>query len=174
MTESSKTNPSAGMSSARSAANRSSHSVPSASTTSGNFMGSSPQTSMGQHRSFCTSTRRPQQQSQPSTGKAPPKSITILGGGLTGLTTAYHLSKLCASHPSLQQIKITLIEKSSRLGGWVDSKPALVDLGIEGGGKTTEMLLESGPRSIRPRGTRGAVKMLKLVSWAIHARYYWV
>lgn len=82
----------------------------------------------------------------------------IIGGGLTGLTTAYLLAKRlgpeAASH-------IILIEKQDRLGGWVDSRLAQCTTAK---GKEVELVLESGPRSIRPRGGPGAATMLRLVS----------
>lgn len=49
-------------------------------------------------------------------GWTPPRSIAVLGGGLTGLVTAYRLARL------LPASKITLYESSSRLGGWVDTE----------------------------------------------------
>ena len=43
----------------------------------------------------------------------PSKRITIVGGGLTGLTLAYLLSK--------QDIDLTIVEASSRLGGRIQT-----------------------------------------------------
>lgn len=51
--------------------------------------------------------------------------ILILGGGISGLTAAWRLGKLLPQH------HITLIEKSSRLGGWIE----------------TGELFEKGPRT---------------------------
>ncbi|SPQ18121.1 2957ed3d-b889-4060-818b-25abf414d309 [Thermothielavioides terrestris] len=45
----------------------------------------------------------------------PPRSIAVLGGGLTGLTTAWHLTR------ALPHARITLYEASDRLGGWIDT-----------------------------------------------------
>jgi oxygen-dependent protoporphyrinogen oxidase len=114
----------------------------------------------------------------------PIHNITILGGGLTGLTLAYRLSRLLQTLPALtpqtehadrahRDTKITLIEKSGRAGGWVNSSSRLVKVPrtAEGGvgGKQedpidVEITLEAGPRSIRPKGSIGAAHMLKLVS----------
>lgn len=85
----------------------------------------------------------------------PDRHITILGEGLTGLYTAYRLS----SSPG---IKITLLDSASRVGGWVDSRNRPVKFVDEQGELVQgEVTLES---SIRPRGSRGAAGMLKLVS----------
>lgn len=90
----------------------------------------------------------------------------ILGGGLTGLTTAYLLAKRLGPDGAR---KLTLIEKGSRLGGWVDSRPRKAYLpnligNNKSKGEEIEVILESGPRSIRPRGGVGAARMLRIVS----------
>ncbi len=86
---------------------------------------------------------------------------TILGAGLTGLTTAYRLSTLGVS-------PIVVLEKSGRIGGWVDSRKVKVQLPngkeMKEQEQEQEVLLETGPRSIRPRGGVGAARMLRLVS----------
>jgi hypothetical protein len=88
----------------------------------------------------------------------PDRHITILGEGLTGLYAAYRLS----SSPG---IKVTLLDSASRVGGWVDSRNRPVSFTDEQGNLIEgEVTLESGPRSIRPRASRGAPLMLKLVS----------
>jgi hypothetical protein len=86
------------------------------------------------------------------------RHITILGEGLTGLYAAYRLS----ASPG---IKVTLLDSASRVGGWVDSRNRPVSFTDEHGNLIEgEVTLESGPRSIRPRASRGAAVMLKLVS----------
>lgn len=92
--------------------------------------------------------------------RAPPKHITILGGGLSGLSTAYHLSRALPA-----STKISLVEGTSRVGGWIDSQKH--ELGFkdkEGNVREGVVGIETGPRSIRPRGSRGAASMLKMVS----------
>ena len=42
--------------------------------------------------------------------------VVVLGGGITGLSAAFYLAR---KHPTVQ---ITLVEKSSRFGGWVRSE----------------------------------------------------
>lgn len=64
------------------------------------------------------------------------QSIGILGGGITGLTTAWHLQRF------LPNAEITIYEKQERLGGWLDSEIVKTDGG--------EVLFEWGPRSLRP------------------------
>lgn len=65
--------------------------------------------------------------------------IAVLGAGITGLATAYFLSK------QLPRAKITLYESAPRIGGWLDS--SRVDVPGEGGGN---VLFEKGPRTLRP------------------------
>ena len=85
------------------------------------------------------------------------RHITVLGAGLTGLYTAYRLS-------SSPDIRVTLLDTASRVGGWVDSRNHPVKFhNPEGELIEGEVTLESGPRSIRPKGSRGAAGMLKLV-----------
>ncbi|KAI0251209.1 hypothetical protein BJV78DRAFT_1126732 [Lactifluus subvellereus] len=70
-----------------------------------------------------------------------PHHVVILGGGITGLSAAFHLAR---KHPAVQ---ITLIEKSTRFGGWVRSERVQVR---DSDGNRGSVLLEAGPRTIRP------------------------
>jgi protoporphyrinogen oxidase len=63
-------------------------------------------------------------------------SIGILGGGITGLATAYYLLK---EQPNA---RVTVYEKSQRKGGWIQSRR----LDVPGG----QVLFETGSRSLRP------------------------
>ena len=74
-----------------------------------------------------------------------PKSIAVLGGGITGLTAAYDLSR---SHPN---IPISLYESSSRVGGWVHSVKVPVEKGT--------VVFESGPRTLRPHTVNGMLTL---------------
>ncbi|OKL61487.1 hypothetical protein UA08_03425 [Talaromyces atroroseus] len=77
-----------------------------------------------------------------------PYNVAVIGGGITGLTAAW---RLCQD-PKCQ--KITLYEKSSQLGGWLQSETADVD-----GGR---VVFEYGPRTIRASDP-AALPMLDLL-----------
>ena len=79
-----------------------------------------------------------------------PKSITIIGGGISGLSSAYYASI------SFPNTKIKLLESSNRVGGWIKSER--IDLEDKG-----SALTEAGPRTLRPKGVGGAL-ILDLVS----------
>ncbi|KAI8965878.1 Protoporphyrinogen oxidase [Daldinia sp. FL1419] len=68
--------------------------------------------------------------------------IAVLGGGITGLTTAHYLSR------HAKNAHITLYEASHDLGGWIDGK--MINTGI---GKNNKVLLQSGPRMLRSGAT---------------------
>lgn len=71
------------------------------------------------------------------------KDVAVLGGGITGLATAFYLSE------SLPHKRISLFEASSRLGGWLQSTS--VDVG------TGKVVFEQGPRNLRPKMPNGFV-----------------
>ncbi|KAI8071546.1 hypothetical protein BC940DRAFT_269365 [Gongronella butleri] len=68
-------------------------------------------------------------------------SVAVLGGGISGLSTAYYLSRLLPPH-----VRVRLIEASQRVGGWINSEQG--DDGV---------LFEGGPRTLRPHGTSGTI-----------------
>lgn len=76
--------------------------------------------------------------------------IAVLGGGLTGLSSAFHLSR------RFPEALITILEKNSRLGGWVDSERVRV---TDPQGVAVDIVLEAGPRTLRPN----AKSVLELV-----------
>ncbi len=94
---------------------------------------------------LAATTSTPSNSSSPSN---PSDDIAILGGGITGLASAFFLSK------ELPKAKITLYESSDRLGGWLHSKS--IDVG------TGNVLFEQGPRTIRPN-TPAALVTLEMV-----------
>lgn len=60
----------------------------------------------------------------------------ILGGGISGLSAAYYLSKTIKS-------PIALFEATDQIGGWIKSS------------QQSGYIFESGPRTIRPAGIKG-------------------
>ncbi|KAI9145973.1 hypothetical protein BKA69DRAFT_1034922 [Paraphysoderma sedebokerense] len=76
---------------------------------------------------------------------AQPRSVAVLGGGISGLSSAYYLST------RLPNAEITLIEGSRRLGGWIHSEQ------VDG------VTVEKGPRTIRPKGVASCA-MVDLLS----------
>ncbi len=84
------------------------------------------------------------------------KRIAVLGGGLTGLSAAFHLSR------RFPDAAIRVFEKSSRVGGWVRSERVTLN---NHRADTAQMTLETGPRTIRPK----SMAILELVGtprWA--------
>ncbi|KAG0260696.1 hypothetical protein BGZ95_004381 [Linnemannia exigua] len=79
---------------------------------------------------------------------SPRTHITVLGGGISGLSTAYYLAKTTPS-----TVKITLIEGTKRTGGWLHSDRVKYDPSHTG--EKGSILLERGPRSLRPQGISG-------------------
>lgn len=69
-----------------------------------------------------------------------PKRIAVVGGGLTGLVTAYYLARDLP-----ETTKIVVYEASDRWGGWIDTRT--IEPYVEGRGKC-KVLLETGPRVI--------------------------
>lgn len=72
-------------------------------------------------------------------------NIAVLGGGITGLASAYFLTR------QLPEARITLFESTSRLGGWLRSKK--VDVGHG------NVVFEQGPRNLRPNVPNGLMTL---------------
>lgn len=71
----------------------------------------------------------------------PPKKVVIIGGGISGLATAFHLQQLSKGKP----LEISILEASSRLGGVIETV------------NSQGCLLECGPDSMlstKPAGVR--------------------
>lgn len=71
-----------------------------------------------------------------------PRDIAVLGGGLTGLTTAYYLARF---HPDA---KITIYESQARVGGWIDTEQVEVTT-LAGTDETISF--ERGARVVSPQ-----------------------
>lgn len=84
-----------------------------------------------------------------ATSGASPENIAVLGGGISGLSSAYFISK------EFPTSKITIFESGKATGGWIRSRR--VD--VPGG----DILFEYGPRTLRP-GLKAA-PTAQLVSW---------
>ena len=81
--------------------------------------------------------------------------LVVCGGGISGLSTAYYLSKLSKlNNKSIG--KIILIESSNRFGGWINTIK----------NEKNGVLHEIGPRSLRKGGGSGE-NTLELVSFSI-------
>ncbi|KAF9541322.1 hypothetical protein EC957_003224 [Mortierella hygrophila] len=78
---------------------------------------------------------------------APRTHIAVLGGGISGLSTAWYLARTAPPN-----VKITLIEGTKRTGGWLHSDRVADPQYPNGKGS---VLLERGPRSLRPQGVSG-------------------
>jgi oxygen-dependent protoporphyrinogen oxidase len=65
--------------------------------------------------------------------------VAVVGGGLSGLASAYYAAKRLPAHT-----KITLYESSDRLGGWIKTDRVQVDVG----GKSGVVPFERGPRTL--------------------------
>jgi oxygen-dependent protoporphyrinogen oxidase len=78
----------------------------------------------------------------------------VLGGGISGLSAAFHLSRRFPRTP------LTLLEKSSTVGGWIRSERVKLSSG-------SSIVLEAGPRTLRPSG-KG---LMELVTSQNHLDY---
>lgn len=74
------------------------------------------------------------------------KMPTVLGGGLSGLSAGYYLSRRFVN-------PVTLYEASNRVGGWIRSEAH----------DDKKFIFETGPRTIRPKGPT-AWNTLELIS----------
>lgn len=77
------------------------------------------------------------------------REIAIIGGGISGLATAFNLVK------DIPFAKITIFEEKERLGGWAESEKVEVDDG--------KVLFEWGPRTLRPDMDGNGMATLQLV-----------
>lgn len=91
---------------------------------------------------------------QSSSARGPQLPIAVVGGGIAGLTAALQLSRRLPPDR-----RIILYEAQQRLGGWIESD--VIEFQGNQSGQGT-VVLEGGPRSIRPKGLSGWT-MIELV-----------
>ena len=97
-----------------------------------------------------------QSQTRLASTTPPTHDIAVLGGGITGLASAWYITQ------KFPDAKVTIYESKKEFGGWVKSK--VVDVG------DGEVIFEQGPRSFRPAAPNGTLT-LRLVSCALHASW---
>ncbi|KZT25657.1 Protoporphyrinogen oxidase [Neolentinus lepideus HHB14362 ss-1] len=83
-----------------------------------------------------------------------PSHIAVVGGGITGLSSAWHLVRRFPRTP------ITVVEKEGRFGGWIRSERVEVD---DGEGHRESMVLEAGPRTLRPQ-SKAILELIHLLN----------
>lgn len=79
------------------------------------------------------------------------RNIAVLGGGVSGLATAFNLTN------DIPNANITVFEKKENLGGWISSEQVAVDDGT--------VLFEWGPRTLRPDLAGNGLATLQLVRY---------
>jgi protoporphyrinogen/coproporphyrinogen III oxidase len=105
--------------------------------------------SLAQRRGSQLAVLAKQQTRDYSQGNQPAeKRFAVLGGGITGLSTAHYLTQ------ELPNAKVTVYESGDKLGGWLRSKYVDVANG--------RILFEQGPRTLRP-STPASLVTLDLV-----------
>lgn len=100
------------------------------------------------HRSPLPDLAKQQIRSYSQGSEPPEKRFAVLGGGITGLSTAHYLTQ------ELPNAKVTIYESGDKLGGWLRSK--YVDIA------NGKILFEQGPRTLRP-GTPASKATLEMV-----------
>lgn len=101
------------------------------------------------HRCYTQNRAHASGKDQPTNGQEV-EEVAVIGGGITGLASAFYISKM------FKNVPITLYEAGSRLGGWLRSTS--VDVG------NGNVVFEQGPRTLRPNTPNGLVT-LDLVSF---------
>jgi oxygen-dependent protoporphyrinogen oxidase len=90
---------------------------------------------------------------------APPTRIAVIGGGLTGLSAAFHAAR------RFPRAQVVLFERNQRIGGWVRSHRVEVEAPAASGSENVKasILLECGPRTLRPAVDGSGRAVLELV-----------
>ncbi|SCZ98620.1 BZ3500_MvSof-1268-A1-R1_Chr3-1g05505 [Microbotryum saponariae] len=89
----------------------------------------------------------------------PQRTVAILGGGLSGLSSAFYFLRALPPHLR-QSTRIVVCEKQDRVGGWCRA----IKVPLNGGKQGDQLVFETGPRSIRPVGLMGwlTIEMVSL------------
>lgn len=87
-----------------------------------------------------------------------PTSIAVLGGGLTGLSAAFYLTR------RFPTARIAVYNAEARFGGWVRSDRVRVSYtNHDGKPENADVVLEAGPRTLRPNA-RSALELIHLLN----------
>lgn len=85
----------------------------------------------------------------------PKTTLAVIGGGLSGLSSAYHFLR-ALSPEARRAARVVVLEKAGRTGGWCRSVWVPGEkLGAKAVGEGKGVVLEGGPRSVRPVGRIG-------------------
>jgi oxygen-dependent protoporphyrinogen oxidase len=90
-----------------------------------------------------------------------PLNIAVLGGGLTGLTTAWYLAR------ELPKAKITIYDAGKRMGGWIDTVREEVETPD---GRRGTVHFERAARMIKPQAGGRIAKWDDLVFYDLVRR----
>ncbi|KAK9388406.1 hypothetical protein V1515DRAFT_533788 [Lipomyces mesembrius] len=88
---------------------------------------------------------------------SPIRSVAVLGGGISGLSTAYYLARALPN-----DVPITIYESSKRLGGYIQSTQLALP-GVEGTSGDGYVLFEHGPRTLRVSKRVSSVNTFDLI-----------
>ncbi|KAI6040920.1 hypothetical protein EDC04DRAFT_2673375 [Pisolithus marmoratus] len=87
-----------------------------------------------------------------------PTSIAVLGGGLTGLSAAFYLTR------RFPTARIAVYNAEARFGGWVRSDRVRVSYtNHDGKLENADVVLEAGPRTLRPNA-RSVLELIHLLN----------
>ncbi|GAA5860481.1 hypothetical protein JCM1840_000270 [Sporobolomyces johnsonii] len=95
-----------------------------------------------------------------TTSASPENTLAILGGGLSGLSSAVYFLRSLAPE-ARRRTRVVVLEKEERVGGWCkavrlrNGKQLEDNAQVAGQDKDGLLVFETGPRSIRPTGLQG-------------------
>lgn len=83
-----------------------------------------------------------------------PANIAIIGGGISGLSTAHYLLRRATQH-GIKLGNVYLLEGRDKFGGWLQTKPL----------KNQDAYFELGPRTIN-LASKAGINAIALVSYS--------